>query len=175
MATRRTFASTIDCKSREGPGRDVDLTIAGKLKSPIQTARVRVPNALRNNMAVEKRPMLPTTLYNVKLHQGIRSRPAMTPFNCLKPEYFAMVSGMNRILEGRQLNSRLFGCACTTMENRPPCLLTELRESGAQGRTGDLNQPGVRRVHFQNQEDRGRNRQRGDEQATHDGGVERSK
>src|SRR5262249_34414906 len=54
---------------------------------------------------------------------------------------------------------RLHGVCCA------PRLLAEMREGGAQGSVGDLNQPRVGPVNVQDQEDRARNRQRGGEQA----------
>ena len=52
-------------------------------------------------------------------------------------------------------------------------LLAEMREDGAQGRAGNLNQSTVRRVHFKDEEDRAGNRKRGDEQAGQNGRVGR--
>ena len=50
-------------------------------------------------------------------------------------------------------------------------LLAELRESSAQRRAGDLDHSCVRRVHFQDQKDRARNRHCSDEEAAHHGSM----
>src|SRR5262245_49441853 len=82
-----------------------------------------------------------------------------------------MMFGMFNVSPSREAKGRM--SSFSHLESQYYGLPSEIRENGAHRHVRDLNQSHVRRVHFQDQENRTRNRQRGEKQAANCRRIER--